>query len=40
MGLLDTDPGLTLKHHIHVASKADWEIIDYETHQHAQGFDS
>ena len=40
MGLLDTDPGLTLKHHIHVASKADWEIIDDEARQHAQGFDS
>ena len=40
MGLLDTNPGLTLKHHIHVASKADWEIIDDEARQHAQGFDS
>jgi hypothetical protein len=37
-GLLDTDPGLTLKKHIHVASKAPWEVLDDETRQLPEGF--
>jgi len=40
VGLLDSDPGLRLKHHIHVNSKAAWEILDTQTRQHAEGFDS
>jgi hypothetical protein len=40
VGLLDTDPGIRLKHHIHVNSKADWEILDTQARQHGEGFDS
>jgi len=40
VGLLDSDPGLRLKHHIHVDSKAPWEILDGEARQHPGGFDS
>ncbi len=40
VGLLDSDPGLRLQHHIHVNSKAAWEILDGETRQHGEGFDS
>lgn len=40
MGLLDADPGIPLKRHIHVNSKAAWEILDGETRQHGEGFDS
>ena len=40
VGLLDTDPGLTLKNHIHVSSKADWEVLDSQARQHPEGFDS
>ena len=40
MGLLDSDPGVSLKRHINVNSKAPWEILDGETRQHGEGFDS
>tara|TARA_R110002072_G_scaffold156279_1_gene306759 strand:- start:1655 stop:2053 length:399 start_codon:yes stop_codon:yes gene_type:complete len=40
VGLLDSDPGLRLKQHIHVDSKAEWEILDAETVQHGEGFGS
>ncbi|NQX88114.1 MAG: GFA family protein [Halioglobus sp.] len=40
LGLLDADPGIRLKHHIHVDSKAAWEILDDQALQHAAGFDS
>ena len=39
-GLLDADPGVPLKHHIHVNSKATWEIIDNHARQHGEGFGS
>lgn len=38
VGLLDTDPGLVLKQHIHVASKAPWEVLDGQTRQLPEGF--
>lgn len=38
VGLLDSDPGIRLKHHIHVDSKAEWEILDAETLQLGGGF--
>lgn len=31
MGLLDNSPGIALKRHIHLDSKADWEILDDQT---------
>ncbi|NND68325.1 MAG: GFA family protein [Halioglobus sp.] len=37
-GLLDTDPGIPLKHHIHVGSKAAWEVLDEHTPQLPEGF--
>jgi hypothetical protein len=40
VGLLDSDPGIRLKQHIHVASRAAWELLDNETRQHPEGFDS
>ena len=40
VGLLDSDPGIPLKHHIHVNSKAPWEVLDGETRQHPEGLDS
>ncbi len=40
VGLLDADPGIRLKQHIHVNSKAAWEILDADTRQHGEGFDS
>jgi hypothetical protein len=40
VGLLDGDPGIRLKQHIHVDSKAVWEILDSQTRQHGEGFDS
>ena len=40
VGLLDSDPGIRLKQHIHVNSKADWEVLDQETRQHGEGFGS
>lgn len=40
VGLLDSDPGIPLKRHLYVASKAAWEILDAETRQHPEGFDS
>lgn len=39
-GLLEGDPGLTLKRHIHVASQAPWEVLDDVTPRHPEGFDS
>jgi len=39
-GLLESDPGVPLKRHIHVNSKAPWEIIDEQTRRHGEGFDS
>ena len=40
VGLLDSDPGIRLKQHIHVDSKAAWEILDGETRKHGEGFGS
>ncbi len=40
VGLLDSDPGIRLKRHIHVDSRAEWEILDSETRRHGEGFDS
>jgi hypothetical protein len=40
VGLLDSDPGIRLKHHIHVNSKAAWEILDTQARQHGEGFGS
>jgi len=40
VGLLDSDPGIRLKHHIHVDSMAPWEILDADTPRHGEGFDS
>jgi hypothetical protein len=37
-GLLEDDAGLTLKQHIHVASKARWEILDDQTRHLDEGF--
>lgn len=37
-GLLDSDPGLKLTHHIHVDSKAPWEVLDAQTEQRGEGF--
>ncbi|MCB1844358.1 MAG: GFA family protein, partial [Halioglobus sp.] len=39
-GLLDDDAGLVLSRHIHVASRAGWEVLDEVTRQHPEGFDS
>jgi len=38
VGLLDSDPGIPLRHHIHVNSRAPWEILDTQARQHAEGF--
>jgi len=38
-GLLDGDPGLSLRRHIHVDSKAPWEVLDPDTPCLGQGFD-
>lgn len=38
VGLIESDPGIPLKHHIHVNSKAAWEILDTQARQHAEGF--
>ncbi|MEZ5572494.1 MAG: GFA family protein [Halioglobus sp.] len=40
VGLLESDPGIALKRHIHVNSKAPWEILDDQARQHGEGFDS
>jgi hypothetical protein len=40
VGLLDSDPGIRLKQHIHVNSMAAWEILDDRTRQHGEGFGS
>jgi hypothetical protein len=39
-GLLDDDGGLGLDAHVHVASKAAWEVLDPDTPRHPDGFDS
>lgn len=39
-GLLDGDPGIPLKQHIHVDSRASWEILDGQTRELPAGFDS
>ena len=31
MGLLDESPGIPLTRHLHLDSKADWEILDDQT---------
>jgi len=38
-GLLESNPRLRLTRHIHVASKADWEILDPDTPCLPEGFD-
>lgn len=38
-GLLEADAGLSLRHHIHVDSKAAWEVLDEHTPALGQGFD-
>lgn len=40
VGLLDSDPGIRLKHHIHVSSKAAWEVLGSGARQHGEGFES
>lgn len=40
VGLMDADPGVPLKHHIHVNSKAAWDVLDAQTRQHGEGFGS
>lgn len=40
VGLLESDPGVPLRDHLHVNSKAAWEILDGEARQHGEGFDS
>lgn len=40
VGLLDSDPGIRLKNHIHVDSKAVWEVLDADTRRHGGGFDT
>ncbi len=40
VGLLDSDPGIRLKQHIHVDSKAAWETLDAETRRFSEGFGS
>ena len=40
VGLLESDPGIRLKQHIHVHSKAAWELLDEHTRQHPEGFGS
>lgn len=37
-GLLDADPGILLATHIHVDSKAPWEILDDQTKRLDNGF--
>ena len=38
VGLLDSDPGIPLARHIHVNSKAGWEVLDHETEHLPNGF--
>ena len=38
-GLLDSDPGVPLENHIHVGSKAAWEILDEHTRRFEEGFE-
>lgn len=37
-GLLDGDPGLVLERHVHVASRAAWEVLDSHTERLSEGF--
>lgn len=39
-GLLDSDPGLVLGSHVHVDSKAPWELLDDRAKRYAEGFGS
>jgi hypothetical protein len=39
-GSLESDPGIALKQHIHVNSKAPWDILDEVTRKHGEGFGS
>lgn len=39
MGLLDSDPGIPLTRHIHLASKAAWELLDDRTEKLEEGFE-
>lgn len=39
-GLLDSDPGIPLKQHIHVNSRAAWEVLDDQTRRFGEGFGS
>ncbi|MAT93138.1 MAG: aldehyde-activating protein [Halioglobus sp.] len=39
-GLLEGDPGLALWQHIHVDSRASWEVLDAHTPARPAGFDS
>jgi len=39
-GLLDEDPGLHLRKHIYVDSKAPWEVLDGQVKAHPEGFGS
>lgn len=39
VGLLDSDPDLSLQAHIYVDSKASWEVLDDNTPRLAEGFD-
>jgi hypothetical protein len=40
VGLLNEEPGIPLKQHIHVNSKAAWEVLDADTRRHGEGFGS
>jgi hypothetical protein len=39
VGLLETDPGIPLSSHVHVASKAPWEILDEHAQRLDEGFE-
>ena len=39
VGLLDSDPGIPLTRHIHVNSKAAWEILDHDAERLPEGFE-
>lgn len=38
-GLFEEDPGVTLGRHVHIDSKAPWEILDSKTEQLSEGFE-
>ena len=39
MGLLDDDPGIRLKRHLYVDSKAAWEVLDEHSERLPEGLD-